>query len=233
MTNRDLRLVVFDFDGVITDSEPAHFDAFRRVLKSIGVNLSWEQYCKTYLTYTDRQAIQKVLLDLGRKPNQDEIDELVEKKQKKFAEFLESNLKIMPGVSELLQNLQKNQIPCGICSGSIRSEIESFLQQTNLQKYFRFIVSADDVKISKPNPEAYLLSMEIGREFCNAEKVLEPGECIAVEDSVGGICAAKAAGMLCLAVSNSYPAAQLQKADLVVDELAVVDTKFLRQLVQG
>ena len=231
MDDRDLRLIVFDFDGVITDSEPAHFEAFRRTLKSIGVNLSWQQYCQTYLTYTDREAVQKTLLDLQREPTQKAIDELVEKKRKEFAEFLVSNQKIMPGVPELLENLQKNQIPCGICSGSIRSEIDFFLRQTNLYEYFRFIVAADDVRLNKPNPEAYMLSMKIGSEFCNHDKELEPLECIAVEDSVGGICAAKAAGMVCLGVTNSYPADQLRQADVVVDELTVVDTDFLRQLI--
>ena len=233
MTNRNLRLMVFDFDGVITDSEPAHFEAFRQALKSVGVNLRWEHYCKNYLTYTDRQAVQKVLLDQAREPTQEAIDDLVEKKREKFAEFLRSNLNILPGVPELLQNLQKNQIPCGICSGSIRSEIVFFLQQANLHEFFRFIVSADDVKRSKPHPEAYLLSMKIGSEFCNHDKALEPRECIAVEDSIGGINAAKAAGMLCLAVSNSYPANQLQEADLIVEELSAVDMDLLRRMIQG
>ena len=231
MSDRDLRLVVFDFDGVITDSEPAHFEAFRRTLKSIGLNLSWEQYCNTYLTYTDREAFQKVLQDQKREHTQDAINELVEKKRVEFAEFLGSNLKIMPGVPDLLSDLNKNQIPCGICSGAIRSEIDFFLRQTNLSKFFRFIVSADDVRMSKPDPEAYLLSMKIGSDFCNHDKDLEPRECIAVEDSVGGICAAKAAGMVCVGVTNSYPADQIRQADVVVDELTVVDTDFLRQLV--
>ena len=231
MSDCNLRLVVFDFDGVITDSEPAHFEAFRRALKSIGVNLSWEQYCQTYLTYTDREAFQMVLKDQKRESTQGAINVLVEKKRVEFAKFLESNQKIMPGVPELLQNLQKNQIPCGICSGAIRSEIDFVLRQTNLSEYFRFIVAADDVRRSKPNPEAYLLSMKIGREFCNHDKELESLECIAVEDSVGGICAAKAAGMICLAVTNSYPADQLRQADVVVDELTMVDTDFLKKLV--
>ena len=232
MADRDLRLVVFDFDGVITDSEPAHFEALRRTLKSIGVILSWEQYCQTYLAYSDREAVQRVLLDLHRKPTQEAINELVEHKRKEFAKFLESNLKIMPGVPELLQNLQKNQIPCGICSGAIRNEIDFVLRQTNLSKFFRFIVAADDVRMSKPDPEAYLLSMKIGSEYCNHDKALEPLECIAVEDSVGGICAAKAAGMVCLGVTNSYPADQIRQADVVVEELTVVDTDFLRRLVE-
>ena len=231
MADRDLRLVIFDFDGVITDSEPAHFEAFRRTLKSIGVNLSWEQYCNTYLAYTDQEASQLALRQLGNDPSQAEIDDLVAKKRLEFAKFLESHLKILPGVPELLADLDKNQIPCGICSGAIRSEIEFVLRQTNLFEYFRFIVAADDIRRSKPNPEPYLLSMKIGREFCNHDKELEPLECIAVEDSVGGICAAKAAGMVCVGVTNSYPADQIHQADVVVDELTVVNTDFLRRLV--
>jgi len=231
LTDHDLRLVVFDFDGVITDSEPAHFEAFRRTLKSIGVNLSWEQYCKTYLAYTDREAVQNALRDMQIQPTPEAIDELVEKKRIEFAKFLESNLKILPGVPELLQNLQKNQIPCGICSGAIRSEIDFVLRQTNLHEFFRFIVAADDVRRSKPDPEAYLLSMKIGSEFCNHDKELESLECIAVEDSVGGIRSAKAAGMVCLGVTNSYAADQLRQADIVVDKLTVVDTDFLKKLV--
>jgi beta-phosphoglucomutase len=231
LAGRELRLVVFDFDGVITDSEPAHFEAFRRVLKSIGVNLSWQQYCDTYLAYTDREAIRLALRQRGNEPSQSEIDDLAAKKQREFAKSLESQLKILPGAPELLADLDKHRIPCGICSGAIRNEIDFVLRQTNLSKFFRFIVAADDVRRSKPDPEAYLLSMKIGREFCNHAKELEPLECIAVEDSVGGVQAAKAAGMICVGVTNSYPADQIRQADVVVDDLTVVDADFLRQLV--
>ncbi len=231
MADRDLRLVVFDFDGVIADSEPAHFEAFRRTLKSIGVNLSWDQYCETYLAYTDREAIQMALRQRGNEPSQAEIDDLAAIKRRDFAKSLDSHLKILPGVPELLADLNKHQIPFGICSGAMRSEIEFVLQKSGLLPYFHFIVAADDVERSKPDPEAYLLSMKVGSEFCNHDKDLESTECIAVEDSVGGIRAAKAAGMVCLGVTNSYPAEQLRQADVVVDNLTVVDTDFLKKLL--
>ncbi len=232
MSGHDLQLVVFDFDGVITDSEPAHFEAFRRTLKSIGINLSWEQYCQSYIAYTDREAVQNALRDMHLPTTTDVVNDLVEKKRIEFAKFLETNLKILPGVPELLENLQKNQIPCGICSGAIRREIEYILRQTNLSEYFHFIVAADDVRKSKPNPEGYLLSMKIGSEFCNHDIKLESRACIAIEDSVGGIQAAKAAGMVCLGVTNSYAAEQLGQANVVVDDLTVVNVDFLRQLVE-
>lgn len=231
MTKHDLRLVVFDFDGVITDSEAAHFEAMRRVLAPIGIQLTWQQYCQSYLAYADHEAIHNILLDQKRKPTEEEIDELVRKKSVEFAELLESSLKIFPGVLELLKNLQENRIPCGICSGSTRNEIEFVLRQSNLSEYFRFIVSADDVQKSKPDPEAYMLSMKVGGEFCNPDKTPESIECVAIEDSVGGIRAAKSAGMACLAVTNSYPADMLGQADLVVDGLGPVDTEFLKRLV--
>jgi len=229
----ELRLVVFDFDGVISDSEPAHFEAIRNTLKSIGIDLTWEQYCSTYLTYTDREAFQKVLQDRKREPTQDIINELVEKKRIEFAHFLDSNLKIMPGAPELLADLNKYQIPCGICSGSIRSEIEFVLRQTDLFQFFRFIVASEDVSRNKPDPQPYLLSMQLGREFVNGDRELSPLECVVVEDSFGGIQAAKAAGMLCLAVTNSYPADKLQQADKVVDELTEVNADFFRQLIKN
>lgn len=232
MANRTLRLVVFDFDGVITDSEAAHFEALRRVLEPIGVQLTWQQYCDTYLAYTDREAVQMVLMDTQRNPTPEVVDELVEKKRIEFADFLESNLKLFPGVLALLKNLQKHRIPCGICSGSTRSEIEFVLQHSKISEYFRFIVSADDIQRSKPDPEAYRLSMKIGSQFCNHDEALSPLECIAIEDSVGGIQAAKAAGMFCLGITNSYPADLLRQADVVVDELTTVDTDFLMQLLE-
>jgi HAD superfamily hydrolase (TIGR01509 family) len=157
---------------------------------------------------------------------------LVAKKRREFAKFLESHLKILPGVPELLADLDKNQIPFGICSGAIRSEIEFVLRQADLLRYFRFIVAADDISKSKPDPEPYLLSMQVGREFVNGNRELTPLQCVAVEDSVGGIRAAKAAGMACLAVTNSYPADQLRHADHVVDELTEVDADFFRQLIK-
>jgi len=225
-----LRLVIFDVDGVIADSEPAHFAVFREVLAGQGAELSWEQYRRRYLGYDDRECFGHVLADLGRDGGADMVDQMCRAKQAKFAEYLRNNCIIMPGVAELLEILRSNNIGCSIYSGAVRSEVEYILAQGRLSGYFTAIVTAEDVSAGKPDPEGYRLSLARVNQARAAEPIA-PDECLVIEDSTWGIQAAKAAGMYCLAVTSSYPAEQLTNADLVVRDLCSVDLDCLKGIL--
>jgi beta-phosphoglucomutase len=226
-----LRMVIFDFDGVIADSEPAHFEMLRRVLKPHQIDLSWDSYCRKYLGYDDNECVQHILEDHAQPAASALIKEIVAEKQRHFADYIRENCLILPGVPELLADLKQNQILCSIHSGAIRTEIETILHQARLRDYFRQIVSTDEVTRSKPDPEGYTLCLNKVNRTLASDNQIQPCQCLAIEDSLWGIQSAKAAGMFCLATETSYPAAQLPLADQVVKDLTGLHTADLQQIL--
>lgn len=227
-----LRLVVFDFDGVLADSEPAHFEMIRQVLSSQGIDLTWELYCQKYLGYDDIECFRHILNDMGLDSSIDRVKELASSKSQGFVDYLKDNCILMEGVAELLIALRKANIAMAICSGALRCEIEFILDQAQLLDYFGVIVSAEDVTDGKPSPEGYQLSL------ANTNKILDDGnaisscQCVAIEDSMWGIEAAKSAGMHCVAVATSYDQDELTHADAVVKDIANLSVSQLQKLVE-
>jgi beta-phosphoglucomutase-like phosphatase (HAD superfamily) len=114
-----LRLVIFDFDGVIADSESGHFETFRQVCQEDGINLTWEQYSQKYLGYTDTECIVNILEDFGHEPTPARIDDIFRRKGVLFARYIEQNSIILPGVVNLLQDIHSHDVICSICSGAL------------------------------------------------------------------------------------------------------------------
>lgn len=226
-----LRMVIFDFDGVIIDSEAAHYQAMSEVAAEEGIPLSWQEYCEKYIAFDDREFYINLWQDNHRKTDPQTIDALVERKKQVFMKFLDEHCGLLGGIGELLENLRQSNIPCGIYSGSFRHEIDFLLQKYQLEDYFVVIIGADEVTASKPDPQGYLLCLEQANQLLKSEPAILPGNCVVIEDSVGGVQSAKAAGMYCLAVTNSHRADQLGHADKVVESLQGVDSQFLARLL--
>jgi HAD superfamily hydrolase (TIGR01509 family) len=131
-------------------------------------------------------------------------------------------------VHEFLQMLENNNIPMAICSGSLLVEIEVMLEESKLRHYFTEIISAEQVKKGKPNPEGFLLSLQKLNE--NSHPPIAANECIVIEDSHWGLQAGKAAGMHTIAVTNSYDAEQLSLAEKIVSHLNELSINDLQQL---
>jgi beta-phosphoglucomutase len=228
-----LRAVIFDFDGVITDSEILHFRAFNQVLNQYGVDLTKQEYYKTYLGFNDADCyallIQQGLLKTGRK----QISNLIEEKKHIYKELAKTEGKMIEGVRDFLTLLKENSIPMAICSGSLLSEVEMLLEDTGLRPLFKVIVSGEQVKKGKPDPEGFLLTLKKLNNNVNSGQAgnhILPVECIVIEDSHWGLEAAKAAGMHTIAVTNSYDAEQLNMAEKVVDRLNELSIEDLQQL---
>jgi len=222
-----LRAVIFDFDGVIVDSERAHFEMFRRVLAEEGVPLTWEQYYGRYLAMDDKGCFTAVLSDRGIAADASKVSDLVRRKSRYYSEHAQGSLEMIPGSVELLDALRREGIPAAIASGALRNEIEHVLDVRGLRGHFSVIVSAEDCSAGKPDPEPFLKAMDaLSREVPG----LRPPECLVVEDSLHGIAAAKKAGMKCLAVATSYPVGQLGEADMAVESLVGISVSVLRSL---
>jgi len=127
-------------------------------------------------------------------------------------------------VREFLDLLAQAQVPMAICSGALRPEIELILEEAGLRDHFDIIVSAEEVRHGKPDPEGFLLALRKLNDI--RPETIAPECCIVIEDSHWGLKAARAAGMRTVAVTNTYDAAQLQQADKVVarlDQLTIHD----------
>jgi len=223
-----LAAVIFDFDGVITDSEILHLRAFNQVLSPFGVEMSIKEYYKDYLGLSDLDCFRSLVRENRLTLNEAQLENLLNEKKKAFEKIAKTEGKIIEGVRDFLRMLGKNNIKTAICSGSLLAEIELILDQARLRDFFDVIVSAEQVKKGKPHPEGFLLTLEKLNKKGDSE--IEASQCVVIEDSHWGLESAKAAGMHTVAVTNSYDAEQLALAEKVVahlDELKIEDLQKL------
>ena len=226
-----LRAIIFDFDGVIADSEPLHYAAFRHVLAQQHILLTKSQYYTDYIGMDDKGCFSAVLTRHHRGVSSDVITELMRQKSTYFYEQIQQNLYLFDGVAEFVMRVVK-QWPLVVVSGALREEIEFVLQEARLRNAFKAIISAEDVNEGKPNPAGFLKGLDaLNRSHVGS--TVEPGDCLVIEDSIPGIAGAQAARMRCLAVANTHPVEQLMHADAVTHSLERYDINALEKTLWG
>jgi len=209
--------IIFDFDGVIVDTEPLHYESFQRVLEPLDLGFGWSDYVETYMGFDDRDAFVEAFAAGGRKLNSDALQSLIRQKALLFQDVIRGGVKAYPGVVDLIRRLHAEKIPLAICSGALRSDIDPIIAQLGIQKCFDVIVTAEDVTKSKPDPESYQLAFDM---LCNLHKMsYAKNFTVAIEDTPAGILSAKLAGLQVIAVSNSYSPEKLLDATFVTDSL--------------
>lgn len=225
-----LRAIIFDFDGVIIDSEKVHYRAFRQVLLEEGIDLPEEVYYAKYLAMDDKNCFRTVLEDSGRPVDRQAISAFVERKSRYYDRAIKDGLIILSGAPEFIR-AAAGRYRLAIGSGALRREIEYALDRTSLRSAFSVIVSSEEIEHSKPAPDCYL---RVLAKFNATQPVPTPpltaSECVVIEDAFHGITAAKTAGMRCVGVTTSYSAERLKGADLVVsglDRLAIEQVEGL------
>jgi len=212
-----MRAIIFDFDGVIADTEPLHFEGLRRTLADIGIPLTEPDYYANYLGFDDRGCIVEALRANRRPATEPTVQDLMRKKAEAYLASVRDHLVIFPGVKEFVEE-SASIYPIAIASGALRPEIELILEQAGLRKAFRHITSAEDVTNSKPNPQPFLHALA-GLNAQETGATLTPDACLVIEDSLPGIRAAKAAGMKVLAVTNTHTVQDLHEADAIRSSL--------------
>ena len=223
-----LKAVIFDFDGVISDTERTHLQAFNKILAKYDIEISEADYCKNYLGLNDYEGFKEMAGAHNLQFGDEQIKELIVQKGKIFEELAKTKNNIIEGTAEFLNMLKQNGIKMAICSGAVRSDIDVILSGTELPDFFEAIVTADDVKESKPNPAGFNQALQKLNE--KQDSKISPTECIVVEDSPWGLEAAQKAGMHTLAVTNSYTVEELKMAEKVTDSLSKVTIAELQKL---
>jgi beta-phosphoglucomutase len=217
------KAVIFDFDGVICDSEYLHYQALNTIFKRFGVDIPQTVHWERYLGYSDLENIEAVNRDYAMGLDAAAIQEQIAEKKIVFDELARSDAQVIDGVADFIAMLAAGGVPMAICSGALRSDIDLMLSGAAFKEVFAAIVTADDVRHGKPDPEGYRLALA----RLNAAKgaAMAPEQCVVIEDSHWGLAAAAAAGMKPVAVTNTYSREELDgKACKIVarlDELTV------------
>ena len=218
---------MFDFDGVIANSEPLHCRTFRDVLDKEGVTVSESDYYTRYLGFDDAGAFAAVAADRGRLWSTKHIANLVRHKAALLEELECDQSMLFPGSRAAIRRLAA-ACPLGIASGSLRQDIMRVLEREHLVKHFAAVVAAEDTSVSKPAPDPYVRAVD--RLSVATGLSLTPSECVAVEDSEWGIDSARAAGLRTVAITHTYPATALPGADLVIAHLDTLTLELLSSI---
>jgi beta-phosphoglucomutase len=213
---------LFDFDGVLVDSEPVHLAAFNDVLASYGIAIAPTEYAACYLSLDDAGVFREVLSRAGRAPSDEEVRAMVASKAPCFLARFEDAFRVFPGAIDLVAR-RADRGPVGIVSGALEDEIVFALRKMGLFGKVAFIVSADFCALSKPDPAPYVLALEKLRAIGGFRAA------VAIEDSLGGIASAKGAGLRCFAVAHSYSVDELARAgaDAAVSVIAQLTDMLL------
>ena len=210
---------IFDWDGVIIDSSEQHVDAWRRFAKEENFVFP-EQHFKQSFGMKNEQIIPQLWKWTD---DPDEIKRIDLKKEFLYRDIMKENgLVALRGVYGLLDLLKENNIPCAIGSSAPLANITTGLDILDYGHFFQTIVSGEDVKLGKPDPQIFLTAA--------FRLSVLPKHCIVFEDAKVGVAAAKAGGMKVVAVTNTYPAEELADADLIVSSLEKVTIESLLEL---
>lgn len=213
--------LVFDFDGVLADSEPLHLTAYQAVLAEAGITVNRDEYYARYLGFDDAGGFRAIGGAHGRAWTADQIAALVARKTVVFDEMLSTADLLYPQAAACVERLAR-RFPLGIASGALRHEIEAILRRGGLDGCFKFIVAAGETAAGKPAPDPYRRAAELHG--------LPPARCLAIEDSRWGIESAKRAGLQCIGITQSYAPDELADADAVIDSLDEFTIELVERL---
>ena len=201
-----MKAVLWDLDGVLVDSAPFHFQAWRELMASLGRELSEADFQRTFGLRNDA-----ILRDLLGELPAAEVERLGARKEALFRRAALGNIVPLPGALALLRLLREQGLKLALVSSAPQGNIDLILGSLGVEGDFDVIVGEEDVRHGKPDPEGFLLAARrLG---------VPPEECVVIEDAPAGVEAAKQGGMLCVGVSRDRPRDALAKADLVVENL--------------
>jgi len=217
MSNRG---ILWDMDGVLVDTGELHFQTWKSVLGEQGIQLSYESFRNTF------GMVNAEILPMwfGRRLPPAEIDQISTAKETRFREAARGHVTALPGVRLWLEQFQRWGYRQAIASSATEENIDLLVSELDIRRYFQALVSASAMP-GKPDPAVFV-------EAARRIGVPSP-QCVVIEDSVAGVEAARRAGMKCIAVTNTYPAAALGGAGLVVEHMESLSPEKLHAWLEG
>jgi HAD superfamily hydrolase (TIGR01509 family) len=216
-----IQAIVFDFDGVLANSEQIHLRTAQEIVGALGVSLTNEEYYQRYLGFDDETMFRAIAAAHGWDLDARQLDALIAEKARLFDEFVRDTDVLYPAAAICVERLA-DRYPLGIASGALKHEIQGILRRGRIEHFFRFIVAGGDTPAGKPAPDPYRRAAELHAR--------PPEACLAIEDSRWGIESAKAAGLKCVGITHTYPAGELAGADAVIGSLEEFDPGLIESL---
>jgi len=230
-----LKAVLFDFNGVIINDEAIHYSLIGELLLAENLRPEIPEYRELCVGRSDRACLRELFARRGRVLDDDYLDKLIAKKADAYLQRLETlaELPLYPGVRETISLFQEAGLVLGLVTGAIEPGVERVLERAGLNSVFSTIVTGEEIVVSKPNPQGYLLALDrLAAAYPNLQ--LSSGDCLAIEDTPAGIAAAKSARMQVLGVANTYPMHILQRqANWTVDFLSEIEIDRLQGVFSG
>lgn len=204
--------VIFDMDGLMVNSEDLWEETERKYFASKG--FEYDRAFDRLLMGRKKEESAAVIKE--RLGLEDSIEEIIEERYRLLRNLCDERLELMPGLMPLLESFEERRVPLGMASSSPLEQIHFVLDRFDIRRRFSHIVSGDMVPRGKPAPDIYLLTADrLGKG---------PEACLALEDTINGVRAAKGAGMICLAVPDRRQRSlDFSMADGVFSSLAELD----------
>ena len=201
------KAVIFDLDGTLLDNNPYHLKAWKNYLQAIQREMSDEEYNEHLNGRTNKDVMEYLY---QRQMSEEELMPFVLKKEGIYRQLYKEDIAPVKGLIELLELLNRNNIPMAIATSGIQVNIDFMFDHVPIRKYFKAIVNSSHIKKGKPDPEIFLKTAQ----------ALHTGaaECLVFEDSVVGIMAGKSAGMKVIAVATTHKKEELAIADMIIDD---------------
>ncbi|PYQ64622.1 MAG: HAD family phosphatase [Acidobacteria bacterium] len=228
-----LRAVLFDFNGVLVDDEPLHLDLFQKVLGEEEIAPpSAAEYYERYLGLDDRACFAAALAATGEEATVPRLMRLIARKASYYQERVRrEGYPFSAGAAGLVRDVAARGWMLGVVTGAQREEVEGALRQEGLLDRFKVLITTEDVRESKPNPEGYERALEAFNSLPPLpERLLHPHEVLAVEDSPVGLAAAAEAGLPTLGLARACSRDRLRGADAVVEDLRELTPERLERL---
>ena len=205
-----MKAVIFDMDGVISDTQTLHAEAEEELFKRYGIEIIAQEITERYAGMSDKEFFETVFSEYGKLIHN--VDMIIEEKWKKVLDLARGRISAIEGVVDLIEKLKRANFRLGLASAPKKEFIELVLSELKIKEYFYAVTSAYEVEFGKPNPAIFLLT---------AKKLsVLPEECTVIEDGKLGMVAAKKAGMKCIGLVNKDNVDKGEyKADKIVKRL--------------
>ena len=217
-----IRAIAFDLDGTLSDTEPLHFEAFNEAVRPAGIEIPRQDYFSRLIGLNDHDCFATLLREHGQEASEAAIARLIELKAKVYGAMIAQRDVFFPGAEEFVRRCAE-RFPLILVTGTLHAEAETILRRANLRDLFVDIIAAEDTARGKPEPDGFLTALGRLGFILRPRPSIVAAECLAVEDTVAGIEAARRAGMKVLALCQTASADDLRGADIIRPSIREVD----------
>lgn len=214
-----IEAVIYDMDGVISDTLPIHTGAESKVLLRYGIRVSPQEIIKEFNGIPERVTFETLFKRFNRKLD---LQQVQNEKWQLFQKLAKDGIPAIPGSLESIDTLLANKFTLGLASSAPLRIINLVIESLKIKDKFQAVVCTEEVKYGKPAPDIFLLA---------AEKLeIDPRNCVVIEDAASGIQAARAAGMKCIAITTTHKRQELEGADRIIDNFRELSLKEIQSL---